>query len=81
MEVALDFCRSYDPPFNYLGACIGLGFQDILKDFLMVIKSCGIQSRLLWNIKKSHGIQSRQSRFFFQGNQIPWYSIKIRTNL
>jgi len=77
MEVALDFCRSYDPPFNYLGACIGLGFQDILKDFLMVIKSCGIQSRLLWNITKSCGIQLKQSRLFFKGNKICCYSIKI----
>lgn len=30
-----------------LGECIGLRFQRILKDFFMIKKSCGIQSRLL----------------------------------
>jgi len=30
-----------------LGGCIGLRFQGILKDFLIIEKSWGIQSRLL----------------------------------
>jgi hypothetical protein len=30
-----------------LGGCIGSRFQGILKDFFMIVKYCGIQSRLL----------------------------------
>jgi hypothetical protein len=40
--------------------------QGILKDFFMIRKSCGIESRVLWNLNKSYGIQLRQSRFFFK---------------
>jgi hypothetical protein len=57
--------------------CIELGFHGILKDFSIIKKSCGIESRLLWNLKKSCAIQLRQIRFFFQGNEISWYSIEI----
>jgi hypothetical protein len=57
--------------------CIELRFQRILKDFFMMIKSCGIQSRLLQKLIKSYGIQLRQLRFFFQSNKICWYSIEI----
>jgi ribulose 1,5-bisphosphate carboxylase large subunit-like protein len=39
---------------------IGLRFHKILKDFFMIKKSCGIQSRLLQKFNKSCGIQLRQ---------------------
>jgi hypothetical protein len=47
------------------------------KDFFISKESCGIESRFLWNVKKSRGIQLRQLRFVFQGNEIRWYSIEI----
>jgi len=61
--------------------CIELRFQRILIDFFMIRKSCGIESRLLWNLNKSCDIQSRQLRLFFQCIKIHWYSIKISKNL
>jgi hypothetical protein len=38
---------------NSLRGCIGLGFHKILKDFFMIKKSYGIQSRLLQKLNKS----------------------------
>jgi hypothetical protein len=35
----------------------------------MIRKSCGIESRVLWNLNKSYGIQLRQSRLFFLGQR------------
>jgi hypothetical protein len=54
-----------------------LRFQKILKDFFITKESCGNESGFLWNVKKICGIQLRQLNFFFQGNEIRWYSIEI----
>jgi hypothetical protein len=55
---------------------IGLRFQRILKDFLIIKKFCGIQSRLLQKLEKSCGIQLRQLRFFF--NATKFLGIQLR---
>lgn len=49
---------------------IGLRFHGILIDFFMTKKSHGIKSRFLDNIIKSCGIQSRLLRFFSERIQI-----------
>jgi len=67
--------------FNSLRGCIGLRFQWILKDFFVLKKFCGIQSRFLRNVKHSCGIQLGFSRFCNESNKIWWYSIKILHNL
>jgi len=59
-----------------VGGCIQLGFRRILKDFSMMKKSCGIQSRLLFKLKKSSGIRLGFSRLLKQSLEILWYSIK-----
>jgi hypothetical protein len=71
-------CNSCAPIFR---GCIGLRFKWILKDFFMLKNFISIQSRLLLNQIKSFGIQSRQLRFFFQGNEIRCYSIEISHDL
>jgi len=47
-----------------------LGFEKILKDFFMMKKSWGIQSKLLFKLKKSSGIQLGFSRLLKQSLEI-----------
>jgi hypothetical protein len=51
--------------FNTHSGCIELGFEGILKDFLMIKKYCGIESRFLWSLNKSCGILIKTIKIFF----------------